>query len=477
MFLTACAPNLGAAPELREIASLAPADDFAAAGEPSGAWPAQQWWRAYNDPQLDALIEEALADAPDMAAAAARLRRAQAAAQIAGAARRPSLSADAEVASVRQSLNTGFPDEFKSVLPQGWNSEASASLRLEQDIDLFGRTRAAVSAARYDAEAAAANAAAARLTLSTQIALAYADLARLTADRTALEDVLQIRTQSADLVRRRHEAGLENDGGLSQAQSEVSAAQASLLAVEAEQAQARNRIAALLGKGPDRALAIEAPAEIAITPAAVPQNLSADLVGRRADIVMSRMAAEAAAARVRVARADYYPNINLTAVVGLQSLGLDTFAEGDSRYGSIGPAVHLPLFASGQLNGSYRAARAGYDESVAIYNATLANALRDVSDALIAKRALDAQLVQMRQAYADAENAHRVARARYEGGLSTYIDALAVENSLVQRRRALADLEAQTFSVDVALVRALGGGFNIENTDQTETSRSALDGR
>jgi NodT family efflux transporter outer membrane factor (OMF) lipoprotein len=191
----------------------------------------------------------------------------------------------------------------------------------------------------------------------------------------------------------------------------------------------------------------------------LPPTLAADLIGRRPDIVAARARAEAASQRINVARANFYPNINLSALVGVQSLGLDLLTQGDSRYGTVGPAISLPIFEGGRLEGQYRGAHAEYEEAVATYNQTLVNALRDVANALADRRALDAQITQAHAALTSAEQSYSVARQRYDAGLSTYIDVLTVENSLVAQRRNVADLEAQAFSVDVELARALGGGF------------------
>ncbi|MBL8550311.1 MAG: efflux transporter outer membrane subunit [Hyphomonadaceae bacterium] len=472
LLLAACAPTLAAAPELRQpqtfaseralrVAPESAPTGSATPGNPAqGAWPGDRWWESYGDPQLSALIEEGLRDSPSLEAAAARVRQADALAQGAGAANLPDVSANASVASVRQSLNMGFPDEFKSFLPQGWNTQGSASLRVSQQLDFFGRNRAKLSAARADAAAAEAEAAEARLQLSTAIAQAYADLSRFSADLTASQDVAALRERSAQLVTQRREAGLENRGVASQADAELYAAQADIVAARTNVALTRNRIAALLGKGPDRGLDISAPSEPALSSPTLPTALAADLIGRRPDIVAARQRAEGAAQRVRAARADFYPNVDLAAVVGLESLGLDVFSRGDSRFGQIGPALSLPIFSMGRLEGAYRGARAGYDEAVATYNQTLADALRDVADALVERRAATEELERSQAALTAAEEAHRVARLRYEGGLSSYVEVLTVENRLVTQRRKVTELEARAFASDIALVRALGGGYS-----------------
>jgi NodT family efflux transporter outer membrane factor (OMF) lipoprotein len=184
-----------------------------------------------------------------------------------------------------------------------------------------------------------------------------------------------------------------------------------------------------------------------------------DLLGRRPDIVAARLRTEAAASRIKVSRTAFYPNINLAAVVGLQSLGLDKLFDSGSSYGNAGPALSLPLFEGGRLEGAYRGARAQYDEAVARYNQTLIGALRETADAVASLKALDQRLAEQRQALAAAEESARIARIRYQGGLANQLTALQADDNALGIRRAVADLEARRLSLNIALIRALGGGF------------------
>ncbi|MGE0531679.1 MAG: efflux transporter outer membrane subunit [Hyphomonadaceae bacterium] len=456
--LAACVPTMAAAPNPAAPDTLATARSFDA---PPAAWPADQWWRAYNDPQLDTLMEEGLEGSPTLAIASARVAQAQANLQSTESLRLPSADAQAAVHTARISANaTGLPQSLHPALPQGWNDQGQVGLGLAYQLDFFGRNRAAFAAATSDVRAAEAEAASARLQLSTAIALAYADLQRLAADRAAAEEIVRLREQSLALVQQRYDSQLEHEGQLAQARSELASARSDLIAVEGNLRRARYVMATLLGRGPDRGLDIALPANVRVAPLGAPADINAELIGRRPDLVAARVRAEAASRRIDVARADFYPNVNLTALVGLQSIGLDVLSEGGSRFGQVGPAVTLPIFSGGRIEGAYRGARAEYDASVALYDQTLIHALNEVADAIAARRTLDTQLIEARAALAASEQSYRIARHRYEGGLSPYIEVLTVENRLVQHRRALATLETQAFVLDVALVRALGGGFN-----------------
>jgi len=458
--LAACAPDLGPKPEPIPPQAYATQQSFAA---PQSAWPRADWWTAYGDSQLDGLMDEALAGSPDLQIAEARMREADAAAQVSGAALLPSLSANGSASEVRESLNQGFPPAFQGYLPHGWHSQGQITANLNYDIDLFGKNRAAFAAATSDALAAQVDFAAERLTISTSVVSAYANLEQLTADREAAKDALAVRKQSADLVSQRLSQQLENTGELAQAQSRVEAAEADLDRVDGQIAIARNQLAALLGKGPDRGLDIALPANAKIAPFGVPASLPLDLLGRRPDIVAARLRAEAAAKRIDVAHAAYYPNISISGDYGQQSFGIADLISPASRIGQLGPAISLPIFDGGKIEGDYRNARAQYDEAVATYNKTLTGALRQVADALANQRELTKELSHSRAALAESEKAYRVASLRYKAGLSRYLDVLTAEDTLVQQRRNVADLQAGSFAQDVALVQALGGGFVFRN--------------
>jgi NodT family efflux transporter outer membrane factor (OMF) lipoprotein len=453
--LTACAsvPDLGPRPSVRPVQHLAASTSLASSAR---SWPKADWWSDYGDPQLERLMGEALAAAPDLAAAAARLRTAQGYAQQAGAALYPTIDALASGGFVQQSENNGIPAGF---VPNGWKDNGKLSLGFSLDLDLWGRNRAALAAAKSDVDAATFELAEARLALTTGIAAAYADLAKLYAQRDVLEATIAIRNDTLKLVADRVETGLDTRAELKQAQSRVPAARAELAATDEAIALTRNAIAALMGAGPDRGLAIARPGVAILEARGVPANASIDLIGRRPDIAAARAAVEAAASRIKVARAAFYPNISLTGLIGLQSLGLGSLLQGGSTYGNVGPAMTLPIFHGGALSGQYRGARGQYDEAVARYDAGVVQALRQVADAVASRNMLVVRLSESRQALSDAEEANLLARKRYESGLSTYLDVLNAEEGVLQARRTVAELQTRAFTVDVAMVRALGGGF------------------
>ncbi|TCP32446.1 efflux transporter outer membrane subunit [Sphingomonas sp. BK235] len=448
----AAVPKLGPAPVPASPGSLASGKSLAAA---VAEWPHKDWWKRYGDTQLDGLIAEALARAPTLEAAAARVRAAEAAVGTARAADLPQLSVAGSFAETKASYYNGVS---YAAVPKGVNDAASLRATLDWNLDFFGRNRAAIAAAVSQADAARAEEAQTRLVLSTGVAAAYADLLGQMRDLDLARDTLAVRERTADLVERRRTGGLETLASSAQATSALESAKQALAAQEEMGQLTRLRIAALLGTGPDRALAITRPTDPRLAAFGLPANLPADLVGRRPDVRAARLRVEARAAQIRQARAGFYPSINLSAFLGPQVLGLGQFFNDASLAGGAGPAISLPIFRGGALSAQYRGTRASYDEAVASYDDTLVHALSDVAQAATSQRALARQLAHANAARDAAEIAYRAARDRYRGGLSNYIAVLTAENTLIASRRAVTQLETRAFALDVALVRALGGG-------------------
>jgi len=444
--LSACAT--GPAPQ--QVATNVTGADQAFEGLPQSDWPTTAWWEALGDSQLDALIDEGLKGSPTLAQAAARVRSAQALTAQAASASLPKLSGYASYTEVKADfppILTGYNDTGLLLLNFGW------------DLDFFGRNRAAVAAAISDSRATMAENAEARLGLTTAIAATYADLARLYTERDVAERALAVRQETEGLVVKRVDNGLDTRAELSQAQAGPPAARADLAALDEEIAMTRNALAALVGAGPDRGLAIQRPAAATLKPFGLPDRLAADLIGRRPDIVAAKWRAEAATHRVDEAKRAFYPDINLSASFGQAALSLDQLFKSGSTLGFGGPALSLPIFEGGRLSANLHGARAENDAAVASYDEVVTEALHEVADAVASERALGTRLAESRAALAADENAHRIARLRYDGGLATYQSVLLAEDAVLLQRRIVADLESRALTLDIALIRALGGGF------------------
>jgi NodT family efflux transporter outer membrane factor (OMF) lipoprotein len=293
------------------------------------------------------------------------------------------------------------------------------------------------------------------------VADAYADFVRLTQDRDEALEAVRVRRDTLKLVAARRANGLETRGEYSQQNATVSTAQGLVDALDLQILQTRHQIAALVGAGPDRGLQIEAPARRTayLRPYGLPSSLSLDLVGRRPDIVAARLRAEAARQRIKVARAGFYPNVDLAGSFLAFSVANQNPLKNSVSLAELGPAITLPIFTGGQTEGAYRSARADYDQAAALYDSTLAKALRDVADALAGQRALQTQIKDARDALTADEDAYAIAKLRYEGGLSPYLVVLTAESAVLQQRQTVVNLSVQSLTSDLALVRALGGGY------------------
>ncbi len=451
-----CVPNLGPAPKLTTPQDYAAGRSLEA---PATAWPADDWWTAYGDAQLTALIQTALKDSPDLREAEARVRAAEGQVQQSGSHLLPNASVSGSIKETQIQQSIGLPPQVTSFIPSGWNAFTQLGASLNWQLDFFGRNRAALAAATSQRDAARADAASARLQLATAVATSYASLLQLYADRDEAVQALKVRQQTLDLVGQRLRNGLETRGEYSQQNATVPLAQSDIDRLDLQILQTRHQLAALLGKGPDAGLDISPPGNSTLRPLGLPSNLPADLLGRRPDIVAARLRAEAARHQEASAKADFYPSINLAASYTQLSLVPQDLFTHNILLSQVGPAITLPVFDGGQRRGAYRTARADYEVAVAEYDKALANALKEVADAIAAQRSLAKQIVDAQSSLKSSDDAYQVAVARYRGGLSPYLNVLTAENALLQARRTLADLNAQALSLDVALVRALGGGF------------------
>ncbi|BDV44039.1 multidrug resistance protein [Geotalea uraniireducens] len=446
-------------PATGRLASMKPSAAYrttASFAAPVGNWPAERWWQSYGDPQLVTLIDEALRDSPDMAAAAARLRRAEAYVTVSRSALMPQVSANASVTEQKISYHHLIP---RSPASDGWQDYGLGTINLNWEIDFWGKNRAGLAAATSQREASRAEAALVRLNIAAAIAMNYADLARLYALRDTAARTVAIRGKTVELFAERFANGMETQGSVSAAKARLAGAEADLLSIDEQIGLTCNRLAALAGAGPDRARAIRRPTVNLDSSFGLPAELAANLLGRRPDVTMARLMAEAQRHRIDQKKAEFYPNVNLVAFIGVQSLGLDMLTRAGSDIGGIGPAVSLPIFTAGRLRGELRERAASYDELVANYNATVTHALEDVANAALSIKALAGQLAKGEEAVAEAAEAHRVTRNRYEGGLANFIEVLYAEDILLNNQRLLAGLKSRALTLDVALQRALGGGY------------------
>lgn len=454
--LTGCVNSAGLSPSGKTLdpAQLQAGRSLDGAPLSSASWPRQDWWSSLGDPQLDSLIGEALKGTPDLQIADARARQAAAAANEADAERMPTLNAKASYAGIRAPT---------SVVPEPIGGHYAAvryvSLGFNYDFDLWGGERAAWEAALGQANAAEVDRQAAVINLSANVARAYSELGHAFAVRDLAKDELERSQRLYELSKKRMDAGLDSKVQLQQTQTQVASAREQLTAAEQQIASDRISLAVLLGQGPDRGLQLQRPRALQSDALSLPSSLPAELLGRRPDIVAARWRVEAADKDIQSAKTQFYPNINLGAMIGLASLHSSDLLQAPSRFYQIAPAISLPLFDGGRLRANLAGKDADYDLAVAQYNKTLVGALGEVSDDLGQLRSLEQRLVDQREARDIAKSNFELAMRRYGEGVGNYLDALSVQQQLLVAERELANLEAQRIDLSVQLVQALGGGF------------------
>lgn len=452
-----CASMSGLAPESLPASAnrLASERSLATAPVSAAAWPDALWWTAFGDPNLDRLIDDALADSPTLKVAAARTRKALAFADVAKSSLYPQLSATLDATRERFSEHGLVPPPAAGT----WNTQLQLQSTLNWEIDFWGKNRAAYESALGQASAAAVDADAARLALAVNVAQAYVQLERAYLQRDIAQSTLERRDRIYALTRDRTAAGIDSKLELKQAESALPAAREEIARLDETIALTRNQLAALLGQGPDRGLAIPRPAAHGLEQVSLPTVVPAELIGRRPDIIAQRARVEAAQKDIAVAKTEFYPNVNLIAFIGLQSLGPSGFLTAASRMMGFGPAVSLPIFDAGRLRGNLAGKNADYDIAVEQYNQTLADALRDVVDQLASFRSVNAQREQQVLALSTAQEAYDLALLRYREGVGNYLQVLSAEQPLLAQQSLDADLHARELALSINLVRALGGGY------------------
>lgn len=422
--------------------------------DPSTRAASADWWHAFGDPALDRLVEQALAGNPTLATARARVARAASLAEASRSASGPQAGLSLDATRQRYTENGLVPPPIAGNI----YNNATLQIGLSWEPDFFGRHEAELRSALGQGRAAQADAAVARNALAAQVTRAYLGLGRLLAQREVAERLLAQREEILRLVRDRVLAGLDTNVELRQGEGGLPEARTQIEQL-AEQAElARHQLAALTVQ-PAASLATLQPRLQALQPLAAPTRLGADLLGRRPDVVAARLRVEAATQDVNAARAAFYPNINLTAFVGLSAIGLDNLVDLGSRQYGAGPAIRLPLFDAGRLRANLNGRHADLDAAIAQYNGSVLEAVHEAGDAISSLQSIERQRREQSAAQASLESAYDLALQRYRAGLGTYLIVLNAEAQVLAQRRLEVDLRGRLLDTQAVLMRSLGGGW------------------
>lgn len=446
-------------------------------GQPSRPQAAQtqaNWWRSFQDPQLDRLIARAISD---------NLNLQQTVLRIAGAREQLNQARGGFLPSVNGKLGytyqqLGLKGQLES---QGVSARANdidpalsealngltkpinlyqGSFDAAWELDLWGKVRRQVEMAQAQTQASLEQRNDALVSLEAEVARAYLQLRGAQAIMATLQQQIGIAQQTVALTTSQQQNGLAPQMDVENARAQQSALQAQLPPYEAQARQAMNGLAVLLGQPPG-ALDSELRATKALPnlPDAVAVGVPSTLARRRPDIRQAEAQLHAATANIGVSVAQLFPSLSLTGQFGLRNTEADSLTNWSSHFYSVGPSLSIPLFQGGRLVSSVKVARAEQANAVLQYRQSVLSALQDVENALVSYRTDQQQLASLTQAVASLQSAFDLANSSYHQGLSTFIDVLSVQRQLAESQQQLARAKVQTSLDLVALYKALGGGW------------------
>ena len=438
------------------------------ASRPLEEWPSDEWWRRFGSPELDHLVERALAGNQSLKGAEETLRKAEAFSQIEGARLLPILNADL---GMRQSRipNHGVVASYNSALAGLEKSMAYINpLSLHYEFDFWGKNRAILDASLGEAAARAAETQEARLLLTSAVARAYFRVRALSRQAETAKSMTKLRGDLLALAQTQFKTGIDTADGVAEASGELETAVKREAGIEAQLDFQRNALARLMGEGPDAgrdilgAKAMSRPAAPAL-----PKHLPVELLAHRPDVAAAMHRAEAAAERIHAAKAEFMPSVDLSILGGLEAsktsteiddLGKFLFRSSAITY-AVTPNIHLPIFQGGGLRGKLEGRRSEYDEAVDGYNETLLKAAQQVADSLARLKETRAEAEAQRRLGAARRTELELARMRWRSGLKDKRELLARTHALLEQVYVLDALEADHMASHVDLIQALGGGY------------------
>ncbi|MDF0604749.1 efflux transporter outer membrane subunit [Neisseriaceae bacterium TC5R-5] len=425
-------------------------------------WPQGDWWQQWHDPQLNALLSQALQDNPQLQSAAARLRQAQAQADVHAAAQAPQVRADVKLTRERYSENDFIPPPEAGNF--AWYNEAA--LKASYDLDLWGKQSEVLRAALSEAQMVAAEQRLATLNLQTAIIRSYIQLALEYRQLDLVTEQLAQQQQLLKISRQRQQAGLAAEAEVVQWLGRLPASHGQLEQHQERITVLRNQLAVLSGQPPRAGQALQRPQVKLDSLPVKPAQLPAQLLGYRPDLIAQRWRVEAEGAKIKVAKAAFYPNINLTAFAGFTSIGFADFLSAATATRGIAPAISLPVFEGGRLRSQLRVQTASYDQAVDSYNATLLKALRDTADAITRLQSANQQCAFAQQSQQATQREFSLAQQAFRAGLSDQGAVLQARLLQLGAQQRLLQSYGQNLDSFVSLMAELGGGIQVPGEAQ-----------
>jgi NodT family efflux transporter outer membrane factor (OMF) lipoprotein len=414
------------------------------------------WWEIFGDPQLTALEAQVDGGNQDLKIGEAHFREARAMIRLNRASEFPTISVGAGIDSLRDSSHT--PYLSSRISPTG---DFTLPFDVSWEVDLWGRVRRTVNAAREEAQASAADLASARLSIQAELAFDYFELRSADAEQRLLDDTVKAYTDALHLTTNRFDGGAAPKSDVAQAQTQLDSTLAQDTDIAVRRAQYEHAIATLLGKPP--AEFSLAPVPLTLQPPAIPIGLPSQLLERRPDVAAAERRVMEANEQIGIARAAFYPTVDLGAILGLQGTSITNWFSWPSRLWAVGPSMVQTLFDAGRRRAASDAALAGYDATVATYRETTLTAFQQVEDNLAALRVLEHEGSQQRDAVESAKESLQLFINRYQGGVDNYLQVITAQTITLTNERTEIDIFRRRMDASVLLIKALGGGWNASN--------------
>jgi NodT family efflux transporter outer membrane factor (OMF) lipoprotein len=424
--------------------------------EPSDSLPRGRWWEIFGDPELHALEERVTAANQNLKIAEARLSAARAMVRLNRAGLFPTISTSVGASSLRRSGNQPF---FSSSVNSGSSGDLFVSLDMSYEIDLWGRIRRSVAAAREEAQATQADLETARLSLQAELAMDYFELRAADAQKQLLDETVKAFEAALTLTINRFQGGAAPKSDVAQAQTQLDTTRAQATDVTVQRAQFEHAIATLIGEPP--ATFSLPPRPLAAGPPDVPVGIPSRLLERRPDIAASERRVAEANEQIGIAKAAYFPALVLNASVGFEGSSFGNVLNASSLLWAVGATITQTVFDGGRRRAVSDIARAGYDATVAAYRQTTLSAFQQVEDNLAALRILEQESQQQRQAVESAQESLRLFTNRYRGGVDNYLQVITAQTVTLTNQRTEIDILRRRMDASVLLVKALGGGWDV----------------
>jgi NodT family efflux transporter outer membrane factor (OMF) lipoprotein len=450
-------PDAPTAPAFKETSEWKEGDGWKVA-QPNDTALRGRWWELYGDTKLNEVEEQVDPSNQTLKEAEANFHQARAAIRFNRAAEAPTIGVAPSISSVRASGNQPY---FPPSLVNNGSGDFTLPVDLSYEVDLWGRIRRTVTAAREQAQASAADLDTARLSLHAEVAIDYFEVRNADAQKQLLDDTVKAYSDALQLTKYRFEGGAAAKADVAQAQTQLEQTRVQASDIMVQRAQYEHALAILIGKPPAEFHLSPIPINVQ-APALpdIPVTLPAQLLERRPDIAEAERRMAAANEQIGIAKAAYYPTLNIAAVVGLEGTSLLNWFEWPSRFWAVGPTLSETLFDAGRRRATTESALAAYDGNVANYRQTVLNAYQQVEDNLVALHILNTESTQQHSATASAEESLQLSQNRYAGGVDTYLQVVIWQTTALTNERNDIDIMRRRLEANVLLIKALGGGWN-----------------